>query len=71
MVYNKSLGMKITLTNVIKERYNFTWEEVSNFLEKYQVLELIDISYEMYCSIGIDGILLDIKDFVEKQGGRM
>lgn len=63
------LDTKIVLINEMKKEFNMSWDKLSNLLEKYNILPYIDMSYEVFNSMGIKGIMLDIKNFIREQGG--
>ena len=59
------LNMQITIANYMKQEWNIAFCEVSDLMEKYDLLQYIDDSYEVYNSMGIKGILLDLKAYME------
>jgi len=59
------LNMQITIANSMKEEWNIDYSKVSDLLEKYDLLQYIDICYEEYNSMGIKGILLDLKSYMD------
>lgn len=58
------LNMQITIANCMKEEWNISYSEVSNLLDKYDILEYIDVCYEEYNTMGIKGILEDLKAYI-------
>lgn len=65
------LDMQITLVSVMSEYWKIDYDRLSDILEKYHVLEYIDVCYEYFNSMGELGILDEIKSFIEDQGGRI
>ena len=63
------LNMQLTLIPILVKAWNKTYSELSDIFEKYDVLSYIDVCYEKYNSIGNQGIVDDLKDYIEMQGG--
>lgn len=59
------LNMQITIVNCMKQEWNIGFEKVSDILDKYDLLSYIDTCYEEYNSMGIKGILQDLKSYME------
>lgn len=59
------LSMQITIANSMREEWQIDFEKVSELLEKYDLLAYIDACYEEYNSMGIKGILLDLKSYID------
>lgn len=59
------LNMQITIANCMKHEWNIGYEKVSDILDKYDLLSYIDTCYEKYNSMGIKGILQDLKSYME------
>ncbi len=58
------LNMQITIANSMKQEWNIDFEKVSALLDKYDLLSYIDACYEEYNSMGIKGILQDLKSYI-------
>lgn len=58
------LNMQITIANCMKQEWNIDFCKVSDILDKYDLLSYIDICYEEYNSMGIKGILEDLKSYI-------
>ena len=65
------LNMQLVLIPVLAEAWKKTYSELSDLLKKYDVLSYIDIYYENYNSTGNQGIIDDLQDYIEMQGGRV
>ena len=65
------LNMQLVLIPVLAEAWNKTYSELSDLLKKYDVLSYIDVCYENYNSTGNQGIIDDLQDYIEMQGGRV
>ena len=63
------LNMQITIANSMKEEWKLDYSKVSDLLEKYDLLQYIDICYEEYNSMGMKGILLDLKSYMDAMEG--
>lgn len=63
------LEAKIVIMNALQKEFNIPFNELSDILKKYNIFWYIDLCYEAFNSMGIKGILLDIKNFIEEQGG--
>lgn len=59
------LNMQITIANCMKQEWKMDYCKVSDLLEKYDLLSYIDICYEEYNSMGIKGILQDLKSYID------
>lgn len=60
----KVLNMQITIANSMKQEWKIDYSKVSDLIEKYDLLQYIDASYEEYNSMGMKGILLDLKSYI-------
>ena len=65
------LNMQLVLIPVLAEAWKKTYSELSDLLKKYDVLSYIDVCYENYNSTGNQGIIDDLQDYIEMQGGRV
>ena len=65
------LNMQLVLIPVLAEAWKKTYSELSDLLKKYDVLSYIDVCYEKYKSTGNQGIIDDLQDYIEMQGGRV
>ena len=63
------LNMQITLVSIMADIWKISFKRLSFILEKYNVLEYIDVCYEYFNSMGEYGILDELKCFIEEQGG--
>ncbi len=59
------LNMQITIANSMKQEWNMDFSKVSDLLDKYDLLSYIDLCYEKYNSMGIKGILEDLKSYID------
>lgn len=64
------LNMQITIANSMKQEWNMEFSKVSELLDKFDLLSYIDICYEEYNSMGIKGILEDLKSYIDAMEGR-
>ena len=58
------LNMQITIANCMKQEWSIDFSKVSVLLDKYDLLSYIDICYEEYNSMGIKGILEELKSYI-------
>ena len=65
------LNMQLVLIPVLAEAWKKTYSELSDLFKKYDVLSYIDVCYENYNSTGNQGIIEDLQDYIEMQGGRV
>ena len=65
------LNMEIVLIPKLAEAWKCSFSELSDLLQKYDVLAYIDVSYEKFNSTGNQGIIDELKEYVEMQGGRV
>lgn len=65
------LRMQITLINIMADLWGIDYTKLSEILRKYSILEYIDTGYEYFNSMGEKGILEDLENFIEIQGGTL
>ena len=71
-MYNREdavLNMQLTLIPILVESWKVTLEELKHVFEKYDLLNYIDTCYEMYNSTGNQGIIEDLEEYIDIQGG--
>lgn len=59
------LNMQITIANCIKQEWNINFSKISDLFDKYDLLSYIDLCYEEYNSMGIKGILQDLRSYID------
>lgn len=59
------LDMQITIANCMKQEWKINYSKVSDILEKYDLLSYIDVCYEEYNSMGMKGILQDLRSYID------
>lgn len=59
------LNMQITIANCMKQEWNIDFRQISDLMDKYDLLSYIDACYEGYNSMGIKGILQDLKSYID------
>lgn len=55
----------------MKQEWNMDFCEVSELLDKYDLLSYIDVCYEEYNSMGIKGILQDLRVHIDAIEGEV
>ena len=65
------LNMQLVLVPVLAEAWKKSYSELSDLFRKYDVLSYIDVCYEKYNSTGNQGIIDDLQDYIEMQGGNV
>ena len=63
------LNMQLALIPILSKAWNKSYTELSDIFKKYDVLSYIDACYENYNSTGNQGIINDLKEYIEMQGG--
>ena len=63
------LNMQITLIPILAKNWNVDLRSLSNIFEKYDILSYIDTCYEMFNSTGNQGIIDELEEYIEIQGG--
>lgn len=63
------LNMQITIANSMKQEWEIDFSKVSDLMKKYDLLQYIDSCYEVYNSMGIKGILADLKLYMDMMEG--
>ena len=65
------LNMQLVLIPLLAKAWKKTYSELSDMFKEYDVLNYIDVCYENYNSTGNQGIIDDLQDYIEMQGGRV
>jgi hypothetical protein len=63
------LNMQLTLIPILSKAWNKSFSELSDIFKKYDILSYIDVCYEKFNSTGNQGIIEDLQDYIEMQGG--
>lgn len=63
------LNMQLTLVPILADAWNMSLPELSEVFRKYDVPGYINVCYENYNSTGNQGIIDDLKDYIQMQGG--
>ena len=63
------LNMQITLIPILAKSWNMSYLQISELLKKFDILNYIDICYEEFNSTGNQGILDELEEYIELQGG--
>lgn len=59
------LNMQITIANCMRQEWNLDFRKISDLFDQYDLLSYIDTCYEEYNSMGIKGILHDLKSYID------
>ncbi len=59
------LNMQITIANCMRKEWNLDFRKISDLFDQYDLLSYIDTCYEEYNSMGIKGILHDLKSYID------
>jgi hypothetical protein len=65
------LNMQLTLIPLLSNAWKKSYSDLANIFHKYDVLSYIDVCYENYNSTGNQGIIDDLKNYIEMQGGNI
>ena len=65
------LNMQLTLIPILSKAWIKSYSALSDIFKEYDVLGNIDVCYENYNSTGNRGIIEDIQDYIEMQGGKL
>ena len=65
------LNMQLTLIPILAKTWKKSYSELSELFSQYDILSYIDVCYENYNSTGNQGIIDDLQDYIEMQGGRV
>ena len=63
------LNMQFTLIPILAKAWNKSYSDLSDMFMKYDVLGYNEVCYEKYNSTGNQGIIDDLKEYIEMQGG--
>lgn len=64
-----AIPLLVTMSSILMERWKLGAVELAELAEKYHIFELIANSVDYYNSMGVDGIVEDLEEFIKKQGG--
>lgn len=65
------LNMQLSLIPLLVKAWKVSLSQLSDIFRKYDILEYIDVCYENYNSTGNQGILEDLENYIEMQGGNI
>lgn len=65
------IDLQITIINEIKRLCGLSYSRVSYLFNMYGVLPYIETGYEYFNSMGIVGIIEEIREFIGLQGGKL
>ncbi len=68
---NAVLNMQLTLIPILLKSWKLNLEQLKNIFVKYDVLSYIDTCYEMFNSTGNQGIIDELEEYIEIQGGTL
>lgn len=63
------LNMQLTLIPILSAAWRKSYSELADIFRKFDVLGYIDVCYENYNSTGNQGIIDDLQEYIEMQGG--
>ena len=63
------LNMQLVLIPILAKSWKKTYAQLAELFARYHVLGYIDVCYENYNSIGNQGIIDDLQEYIEMQGG--
>lgn len=66
---NNRLDMQLLLIPVLAQAWHIPFSALSDIFRQYHVLEYISSAYDMFNSMGNQGIVDDIEEFIAVQGG--
>ncbi|MBR1508787.1 MAG: DUF3791 domain-containing protein [Eubacterium sp.] len=65
------LNMQLVLIPLLADAWRCSYSDLSRIFKKYSVLSYIDACYESYNSTGNQGIIDDLREYIEMQGGQI
>lgn len=65
------LNMQLTMIPVLTNAWEISYDDLSKLFQKYDVLNYIDVCYENYNSMGNQGIINDLSEYIKMQGGKI
>ena len=63
------LNMQISLIPILADNWKVSISQLSDIFKKYDILGYIDTCYEMFNSTGNQGIIDEIEEYIQIQGG--
>ena len=65
------LNLQSTLIPILQRSWNVNSDELKNIFDKYDIPNFIDVCYERFNSMGIQGIIEELEEYIEIQGGKI
>lgn len=65
------LDFKLTMLQIMQEGFELTSNQLTDLLERHNILKFLEIGYEYFYSMGEQGILNEIEEYVYSVGGRI
>lgn len=65
------LNMQLVLIPLLAEEWKMSYAQLADLFARYDILGYIDVCYETYNSTGNQGIIDDLRDYIEMQGGKV
>ncbi len=65
------LNMQLTLIPLLSDAWRKSYSELAKIFREFDILSYIDVCYENYNSTGNQGIIDELKDYIEMQGGNI
>lgn len=62
-------NMQMVLIPIMMKEWNLTGNEMADYLDKYDLLDIIDAGYEIFNSTGTPGILDELENYIRMRGG--
>lgn len=63
------LTMQFCIVRILMRAWKKSASEIADILERYEILPYIDVCYEYYNSMGEQGVVEDIEEFIAIRGG--
>lgn len=67
----ESIPLLVTMLPVLLDRWKITATKLADLSDKYHIFSMIVNSTDYYNSMGIDGIIEDLENFIKEQGGKL
>lgn len=70
-VKDAQLSLQITMIPILAEAWNMPFTKLSDFLKEYHILEYLAASPEYFNSMGTQGIVEELEEYVTELGGKI
>lgn len=67
----ESIPLLVTMVTVLLDRWKISANRLADLSDEYHIFSMIVNSIDYYNSMGIEGIIEDLENFIKEQGGKL